>query len=422
MFIVFFKGTHDNAFPKQFQGFQPDIMPENKKKPKTIALLVAAGQSERMGGAIPKPYIMLGSESILQRTIKAFLAHPEIDGVRVVIRREHHPHYRKAIGGLTIIPCVIGGSSRQESVRLGLESLVEHEPDRVLVHDIARPFVSHELISRVLEALDEHEAAIPVLAINDTIKRVENGVVVGTVDRKGAVQVQTPQGFDYQTLVKAHAQAIGKELTDDAAVCELAGVKVFTVDGENENFKVTNAEDLKRMETNLVATYETRVGIGYDVHVLAAHEAETPIIQQNIKLCGVRIPFSHYLVGHSDADVGLHAIVDAILGAISAQDIGAHFPPTDPKLQGADSERFLLHAYSLLKNRGGELVNIDVTLICERPKISTYRETMIEYIANILKIEKHRVSVKATTTEKLGFEGRGEGISAQAVVTVRLPR
>ena len=397
-------------------------MPENKKKSKTIALLVAAGNSERMGGGAPKPYINLGSESILAHTVKAFLAHPDIDGVRVVIRREHHPYYRKAIGGLTIIPCVIGGNSRQESVRLGLESLVEHNPDRVLVHDIARPFVSAALISRVIVGLDKHEAVIPVVAINDTIKRVENGMVTGTVERTGAVQVQTPQGFDYKMLVDAHRQVIGKELTDDAAVCELAGVKVFTVDGENENFKVTNAEDLKRMETNLVINSETRVGIGYDVHVLAEHDTDTPITQQNIKLCGVRIPFSHYLVGHSDADVGLHAIVDAILGAISAQDIGAHFPPTAPEWQGADSERFLLHAYGLLKKRGGELVNIDVTLICERPKISTHREEMIEHIADILKIEKHRVSIKATTTEKLGFEGRGEGVAAQAVARVRLAR
>ncbi|MEQ1705227.1 MAG: bifunctional 2-C-methyl-D-erythritol 4-phosphate cytidylyltransferase/2-C-methyl-D-erythritol 2,4-cyclodiphosphate synthase [Rickettsiales bacterium] len=397
-------------------------MPENRKKPKTIALLVAAGHSERMGGGVPKPYLNLGSESILQRTVKAFLAHSDIDGVRVVIRREHHPYYRKAIGGLTIIPCVIGGSSRQESVRLGLESLAEHKPDRVLVHDIARPLVSRALISRVLAGLNKHQAVIPVIAINDTIKRVENGMVAGTIERAGVVQVQTPQAFDYKMLVDAHKQAIGKELTDDAAVCELAGIKIFTVDGENENFKITNAEDLKRMETNLIMNSETRVGIGYDVHVLAEHDVETPVIQQNIKLCGVKIPFSHYLVGHSDADVGLHAIVDAILGAISAQDIGAHFPPTDPKWQGADSERFLLHAYGLLKNRGGELVNIDVTLICERPKISVHRETMIEHIANILKIEKHRISVKATTTEKLGFAGRSEGVAAQAVATVRLPR
>lgn len=396
-------------------------MPETPKKLKTIALLVAAGQSERMGGGLPKPYIQLGGESILQRTIKAFLEHPAIDGVRVVIRREHHPYYRKAIGGLTVIPCVMGGNSRQESVRLGLESLAHHQPERVLVHDIARPFVSEQLISRITEALNTNHAVIPVLEITDTIKRIENGKVIGTIPREGAVRVQTPQGFNYQTLMSAHKQAIGKNLTDDAAVCELANISVFTVEGENENFKITSAEDLTRMKTNLALNSETRVGIGYDVHVLAKHDADTPLTQQNIKLCGVRIPFTHYLVGHSDADVGLHAIVDAILGAINAGDIGTHFPPHERKWQGADSERFLLHAYELLKNRGGELVNIDITLICERPKIAPHREEMIEHIARTLKIDSHRISIKATTTEKLGFAGRGEGIAAQAVATVRLP-
>lgn len=408
-------------FFKQFQGFRLRFMPETPKKLRTIALLVAAGHSERMGGGLPKPYIQLGGESILQRTIKAFLEHPAIDGVRVVIRREHHPYYRKAIGGLTVIPCVMGGNSRQESVRLGLESLSHHQPERVLVHDIARPFVSKKLISRITDALDTHQAVIPVLAITDTIKRVENGKVTDTIAREGAVRVQTPQGFHYQTLIAAHKQAIGKNLTDDAAVCELGNISVFTVDGENENFKITNTGDLKHMETNLALNSETRVGMGYDVHVLARHEEDTPVTQQTIKLCGVRIAFTHYLVGHSDADVGLHAIVDAILGAIGAGDIGTHFPPHERKWQGADSERFLLHAYELLKNRGGELINIDITLICERPKISPHSQTMIEHIANTLKIDTHRISIKATTTEKLGFAGRGEGIAAQAVATVRLP-
>jgi len=397
-------------------------MLKTAKKLKTVALLVAAGRSERMGGGMPKPYIQFGEESILRRTIKIFLEHPDIDGVRVVIRREHHPYYRKATEALTIIPCVVGGNSRQESVRLGLESLSHHQPERVLVHDVARPFVSKELISRINDALYQHKAVIPVLAIADTIKRIENGKVVETISRDGAVRVQTPQGFDYQSLIEAHRIANGQNLTDDAAVCEIAGIDVFTVEGENENFKITNAGDLKYMENNLAINSETRVGMGYDVHTLARHDAETPVSQQIVKLCGIRIPFTHYLVGHSDADVGLHAIVDAILGAISAEDIGAHFPPHDRKWQGADSERFLLHAYELLHNRGGELVNIDVTLICERPKISDYRDEMIEHISKTLKIDTRRISIKATTTEKLGFAGRGEGIAAQAIATVRLPR
>ncbi len=392
------------------------------KKLKTIALLVAAGRSERMGGGMPKPYIQFGEESILRRTIRIFAEHPDIDGVRVVIRREHHPYYRKATEDLTIIPCVVGGNSRQESVRLGLESLSHHQPERVLVHDVARPFVSHELISRVNDALHKHKAVIPVVAITDTIKRIENGKVIETIGRDGAVRVQTPQGFDYQSIVTAHKQANSKNLTDDASVCELAGIDVYTVEGEKDNFKLTNSGDLKYMENNLAINSETRVGIGYDVHALARHEPETPVVQQNIKLCGIRIPFTHYLVGHSDADVGLHAIVDAILGAIGAEDIGAHFPPHDRKWQGADSERFLLHAYELLHSRGGELVNIDVTLICERPKISDYREEMVGHIAKTLKIDANRISIKATTTEKLGFTGRGEGIAAQAIAAVRLPR
>lgn len=395
-------------------------MQQKPKKLKTIALLVAAGRSERVGGSLPKPYIEVAGSSILRRTVKAFLAHPAIDGVKVVIRREHHTHYRKAIEGLSVIPCVIGGNSRQESVRLGLESLKHLEPERVLIHDIARPFASKKLISKVIAELNEHKAVIPVIAIADTMKQVENGNVVGTFPRENMVMAQTPQGFDYSTICTAHEEAMGKEFTDDSSVCEHAGISVFTVGGEAENFKITTKEDIKRMETVLATHSEIRVGMGYDVHALSVHDADTIVAQQVIKLCGVKIPFTHYLVGHSDADVGLHAIVDAILGAIGAGDIGEHFPPNDRKWQGADSERFLLHAYELLKNRGGEIVNIDVTLICEKPRISPHRREMIEHISKILKIDAERISIKATTTEKLGFAGRGEGIAAQAVATVRI--
>ncbi len=393
-----------------------------KHKSKTIALLVAAGRSERMGERLPKPYMQLDNEVILRRTIKTFLNHPEIDGIRVVIRREHHPLYKKAIDGLTVIPCVVGGHSRQESVRIGLESLSYIKPDKVLIHDAARPLASAELISDIIHSLDTHKAVIPVLPINDTIKHVQNGKVISTIPREGAAIVQTPQGFDYQTIISAHNKSIGENLTDDSAVCEFVDIPVFTIEGERDNFKITSPEDLKHMENTLNLHNETRVGMGYDVHQIAAHDTETPLSQQNIKICGVRIPFTHYSVGHSDADVGLHALVDAILGAIGAGDIGTHFPANDIKWQGADSARFLLHAYEMLKNRGGELVNIDITIICERPKIAPHSKIMTEYIANILKIDNHRISIKATTTEKLGFEGRGEGISAQAIATIRLPR
>lgn len=389
---------------------------------RTIALLVAAGKSERMQADMPKPYLSVDQEPLLRRAVKCFLGQPGIDGVRVVIRREHHPYYRKAIEGLTLFPCVIGGETRQESVRLGLESVAHRAPERVLVHDVARPMASPALIARVLTALDMHKAVVPALAVTDTIKRVEDGIVGETVPRDSLYSIQTPQGFNYESLLAAHRKLAGQSLTDDAAVIEKAGGKVAIVDGDTDNFKITTQMDVERMQTLLSLNSEIRTGMGYDVHQLKAHDKDTPMNQQNIKLCGVRIPFTHGLVGHSDADVGLHAMVDAVLGAIGDGDIGTHFPPDDPKWQGADSERFLLHAYELVHARGGEIVHLDVTLICEKPKVAPHREQMRQHIAQLLKLSQDRVSIKATTTEKLGFTGRGEGIAAQAVATVRLPR
>jgi 2-C-methyl-D-erythritol 4-phosphate cytidylyltransferase/2-C-methyl-D-erythritol 2,4-cyclodiphosphate synthase len=397
-------------------------MSAEKRPLKTIALLVAAGKSERMGGDFPKQYMPIAGVPLLRHTINLFLSHPQIDGVRVVIRREHHMLYRSAIEGLVLFPMVVGGEKRHDSVRLGLESLAHRDPQYVLVHDVARPLVSHKLISEMIEALKVHKGAVPALALTDSVKQGDGGVISKSVDRTSLYTVQTPQAFDYKTLLEAHQKHRGMAYTDDAALLEAAGVPVALVPGEQENFKITTKEDVERMQNLLALTMETRTGIGFDVHALKTHDMETPISQQYIKLCGIKIPFSYYLKGHSDADVGLHAMVDAILGAISAGDIGMHFPPDDPKWQGADSERFLLHAYELLKTKGGELMHLDVTLICERPKVSSYREQMVEHIAQTLKIDKSRVSVKATTTERLGFTGRGEGVAAQAVATVRLPR
>ena len=316
----------------------------------------------------------------------------------------------------------MGGDSRQDSVRLGLESIAHREPTNVLVHDIARPLASPALISRVCAALKEHNGAIPALPINDTIKRAGAGLPLETVNRDYLYTVQTPQGFHFDDLFLAHQRLKGQNLTDDAAVMEHVGNHVTLVEGELDNIKITTSSDIMRMQNFLATHNETRVGMGYDVHTLAAHDTDTQRGQHLIRLCGVSIPFSHYLVGHSDADVGLHALVDAILGAIGAGDIGTHFSPEDPKWQGADSSRFLLHAYELLTKRGGTLLHLDVTLICERPKIAPYREQMITHISQLLKIAQDRISIKATTTEKLGFTGRGEGIAAQAVATIRLPR
>lgn len=389
---------------------------------KTIALLVAAGTSERLPADLPKPYLQLGRESLMRRTVRAFLDHPGIDGVRVVIRREHHPYYKTAIDGLTLFPCVIGGQTRQESVRRGLESIAHRKPNYVLVHDIARPMVSPALITRTLEALKKHPAVIPAMGIQDTVKRAKNSMVSETVSRENLYTVQTPQGYHFNALLAAHEQWKGESLTDDAALFEKTGSPVAVIDGDPNNIKITTKADLRHMETLLKLSAETRTGMGYDVHPLTPHDADTPVTRQVIKLCGIKIPFTHRLVGHSDADVGLHALVDAILGTFGGGDIGMHFPPDDLRWQGADSERFLLYTYELLTNRGGELVHLDVTLICEKPRISEYREQMKNHIAQLLKLSPDRVSIKATTSEKLGFTGRGEGIAAQALATVRLPR
>ena len=387
-----------------------------------IALLVAAGKSERMQTDVPKPYMQLGDENLMRRTVKAFLNHPEINGVRVVIRREHHTLYKQAINGLTIFPCAIGGDSRQDSVRLGLESIAHRKPKYVLVHDIARPLASPALISRVIKSLEIHKAAIPCLPVTDTIKRKGIDSKIDTIDRHNLYTAQTPQGFHFADLLAAHQKLAGQSHTDDAALMEQIGQTIALIEGDADNIKITTQSDFKRMQTFLTLNTETRTGMGYDVHQLKAHDMDTPLSQQNIRLCGINIPFTHHLVGHSDADVGMHALVDAILGAIGSGDIGTHFSPDDRRWQGADSSRFLLHAYELLSSRGGELVNLDVTLICERPKVAPYRAQMVSYISQLLKIAPDRVSIKATTTEKLGFAGRGEGIAAQAVATVRLPR
>lgn len=389
---------------------------------KTIALIVAAGKSERMAASTPKPYLEINGKALLAHTIQQFITHPEIDGVRVVVRREHHGLYRKAVQNLTLFPLVVGGKNRQESVRLGLEALQHVKPERVLIHDAARPCVSHAQISRVIAALDKHEAVIPTLPISDTIKQVENDTIQQTVPRDHLHVVQTPQGFNYQSLFDVHQKFREDNLTDDAALFEKSGRKVASVPGEHGNFKITTPSDITRFMEYLAQQSETRTAMGFDVHVLKAHDADTPAAKQNIKICGILIPHTHYLDGHSDADVGLHAIVDALLGTIAAGDIGKHFPPDDKQWKGADSDRFLLHAFQMVTQAGGEIQHIDLTLICEQPKISPHRDAMAQHIAQMIKLPLNRISIKATTTEKLGFTGRGEGIAAQAIATVKLPR
>jgi 2-C-methyl-D-erythritol 4-phosphate cytidylyltransferase / 2-C-methyl-D-erythritol 2,4-cyclodiphosphate synthase len=379
-----------------------------------IALVVAAGRGARLGGPLPKQYLPLAGRPLLRHSLETLAAHPGIAAVRVVFNPEDRAHYEAATRGLDVLDPVAGGAARQDSVHLGLESLAAAAPDRVLIHDGARPFLDAATVDRVLAALDEADGAIPALAMSDTVKRGENGCVIETVDRRHLWRAQTPQGFRFDAILAAHRAARGSDLSDDAAVAERAGLAVRLVAGSEGNFKVTTSEDFLRAEQILAArTGDIRTGQGFDVHAFGAGD--------HLWLCGMKIAHEQGLVGHSDADVGLHALTDAILGALGAGDIGMHFPPSDPQWRGAASHRFLRYAAELVAAAGGTIAHADVTIICERPKIGPHRDAMVARIAEILAIDRRRVSVKATTTEKLGFTGRGEGIAAQAVATIRLP-
>ncbi|MFE0754325.1 bifunctional 2-C-methyl-D-erythritol 4-phosphate cytidylyltransferase/2-C-methyl-D-erythritol 2,4-cyclodiphosphate synthase [Inquilinus sp. NPDC058860] len=381
--------------------------------PRHAAVIVAAGTGERFGGSLPKQYRPLAGSSVLRRSVEAFRASGRFDDIVVVIRDEHRALYEAATEGLGLPEPVAGGATRQDSVRAALEWLVPRAPDLVLVHDAARPLVDRATIDRVLDALAEAEAAIAAVPVVDTIKRAESGIAAGTVDRSGLWQAQTPQGFRFPALLAAHRAAAGEALTDDAAVAERQGIAVRLVEGHVDNFKITTEADLTRAERLLGGAADIRTGTGFDVHRLIPGDA--------VILCGIRIPHGFKLEGHSDADVGLHALTDALLGAIGAGDIGQHFPPSDERWRGADSAAFLAHAADLVRARG-TILNVDVTLLCERPKVGPHRAAMVARIAGILQLDAERVSVKATTTERLGFTGREEGIAAQASASVRIER
>jgi 2-C-methyl-D-erythritol 4-phosphate cytidylyltransferase/2-C-methyl-D-erythritol 2,4-cyclodiphosphate synthase len=382
---------------------------------KTVVLVVAAGRGRRFGGDLPKQYHDLAGRMVLRHTLAAFATNPEIGAVRAVIHPDDRQLYDMAAAGLNLLEPVDGGETRQDSVRLGLDSLKDLGPAKVLIHDGARPFVDHGTIGRVIRALDRHPGALPVVPVADTLKRGRDGFVADTVDRADLFRAQTPQGFRYADIVAAHHAVIGQELTDDAAVAEKAGLAVELVPGIEDNVKITTAADLERARRLFEGQGEIRSASGYDVHRFdPAKDA--------CWLCGVPVPHEAGLLGHSDADVGLHALTDAVLGAIAAGDIGHHFPPSDPKWKGAASDQFLAHAATLVAAKGGRIVNVDVTLICERPKVGPHRAAMAARVAEILGISQDRISVKATTTEGLGFTGRQEGIAAQATASVWLPR
>lgn len=391
---------------------------------KSIAVLVvAAGKGERVssdGSTDPKQYRLIAGKTVLARTIAAFLELPNVTNVVAAIHPDHADRYAALrFKDEKLLPPVPGGASRQASVLEGLKALAPHRPDLVLIQDAARPFTTPRLIGDVVAALEQYEGALPVLGVTDTIKRSADGVqVTSTEDRSQLFAAQTPQGFRFGQIFSAHMRAstIRRQFTDDAEIAEWAGLRVAMVMGDRDNIKITHPDDFARAERVLSGDQimETRVGTGFDVHPFEPGDA--------VWLGGVRIPHKAKLKGHSDADVALHALTDAILGAIGEGDIGVHFPPSDMQWRGAASTIFLKHAGALVAKAGGRIVNLDVTIVCEAPRIASHVPAMQEVIAETLGIATSRIAIKATTSEQLGFTGREEGIVAMASASVEMPR
>ena len=383
------------------------------------AVVVAGGRGLRAGGDVPKQYRELAGEPVIRPALLAFLSHPQVSAVQPVIHRQDEEIFRAATTGLQkLLPPVWGGATRQASVRAGLEGLSANAPALVLIHDAARPFVSGALIGRAIAAGKDRGAAVPAVAIADTVKKIDaNGVVTETLDRNLLRTVQTPQAFEFGLIIAAHRRAASaglEDFSDDAALAEWAGHPVSVFDGEQGNVKLTTSDDFLRAEAiRAAALADVRTGNGFDVHAFAEGD--------HVMLGGVRIPHSRGVTGHSDADVALHALVDAILGALAEGDIGLHFPPSDPQWKGASSDRFLAFACDRVRARRGMIAHLDITVVCEAPRVSPHRDAMRARIATIAGISQDRVAIKATTSEKLGFTGRGEGIFAMATATVRLP-
>jgi len=381
-------------------------------------VVVAGGRGLRAGGDLPKQYRQIFGEPVIRPSLAALANHAGVSLVQPVIHADDAALFRAASVGISVLPPVHGGATRQASVRAGLEALQPHGPQLVLVHDAARPFASEALIARAIAAGRASGAAVPVIAVADTVKTVDAaGCVTGTIDRAHLRMVQTPQAFGFAALLDAHrrAKAAGRDdFTDDAALAEWAGLKVMTFEGEAENVKLTTDGDFVRAEAaKFAALSDVRMGFGFDVHSFDAGD--------HVMLGGVRISHPRGLSGHSDADVVLHALVDAILGALADGDIGVHFPPSDPQWRGASSDRFLAFAAKRVRARGGLIAHLDVTIVCEAPRIGPHRDAMRARIAEIAGVAIERVAVKATTSEKMGFTGRGEGMAAFANATVRLP-
>ncbi|MCR6734345.1 MAG: bifunctional 2-C-methyl-D-erythritol 4-phosphate cytidylyltransferase/2-C-methyl-D-erythritol 2,4-cyclodiphosphate synthase [Afipia sp.] len=390
-------------------------MPTSKR---TAAIIVAAGRGLRAGTGGPKQYRTIGGKTVLSRAMEPFCTHPDVFAVQPVRNPDDADIFDQAVSHLKYQPPVSGGATRQASVRAGLEALADQAPDIVLIHDAARAFVTDKVISRAIDAALITGAAIPVVPVTDTVKVVDaSGAITATPDRANLRIAQTPQAFRFDIILEAHRRAAREgrdDFTDDAAIAEWAGLTVATFEGDVANMKLTTPEDFAREEARLGAMLgDIRTGTGYDVHALTDGD--------HLMLCGVRVPFNRGFLAHSDGDVGLHAIVDAILGALADGDIGSHFPPSDPKWKGAASDQFLKHAVELVAKRGGRIAHLEVTMICEAPKIGPLRDAMRAKIAEITGLPQSRIAVKATTSERLGFTGRQEGIAATAAATIRLP-
>jgi 2-C-methyl-D-erythritol 4-phosphate cytidylyltransferase/2-C-methyl-D-erythritol 2,4-cyclodiphosphate synthase len=385
---------------------------------RTAAILVAAGRGLRAGAGGPKQYRSIGGQTVIYRAMEPFCRHPEISAVQVVLNPDDVAMFNEAVRGLRHEAPAKGGATRQASVHAGLEALASQKPEIVLIHDAARPFVSAALISRAIGAVISTGAAIPTVQVADTVKLVDaNGNIVATPERARLRIAQTPQVFRFDVILDAHRRAAREgrsDFTDDAALAEWAGLTVSTFDGDAANMKLTTPEDFVREEARLASQLgDIRTGTGYDVHAFGDGD--------HLMICGVRVPHTCGFLAHSDGDVGLHALVDAILGALADGDIGSHFPPSDIQWKGASSDKFLKYAVGRVASRGGRIANLEVTLICERPKIGPLRDTMRTRIAEITGLDISRVAVKATTSERLGFTGREEGIAATACATIRLP-
>ncbi|MDQ3077715.1 MAG: bifunctional 2-C-methyl-D-erythritol 4-phosphate cytidylyltransferase/2-C-methyl-D-erythritol 2,4-cyclodiphosphate synthase [Pseudomonadota bacterium] len=372
------------------------------------ALIVAAGTGSRMGGDVPKQFRLIGGKSVLAHAIDALASHPRIDAVRVVIGDGQDAMARAALGDRDVGALIVGGAERADSVRAGLAAIGD---GIVLVHDAARPFCPHDVVDRLLDALDGHDGAVPVLGVTDTLATGDR-TLSAIVDRRRLLRIQTPQAFHVEDLLYAYDEARTRVPTDESTVMVEAGLKVATVEGDAMLDKLTSAADWARAETMLAARLISRTGMGFDVHAFAG---DGPVM-----IGGIEIVHAQGLAGHSDADVVLHAITDALLGAAGLGDIGEHFSPSDPRWKGADSAIFLAHAVGLIRKRGGIIDFVDCTVIAEAPKIGPHRAAMRSRIAEIMGLAVSQVSIKATTTERLGFTGRGEGIAAQAVATVRM--